>query len=120
MNTYLSIPVLDEIREGILILHDRKILTDTQAVVMLNLIKEKVENYNSDQKDNNTCRCGRCLRHLSGVETFSLEEEVNKITKGSWWSEELETEAAFDTICAGCLSFIINKYFCCNKKGRKE
>lgn len=111
MNSYLAVPVLDEIREAILGLYDKNILTDTQTVAVLNLIKEKVENFNSVQKDNSTCRCGRCLKNLAYAEMFSLEEEVNKITKGSWWSEELEAEIAFDTICEDCRSFIIEKYF---------
>lgn len=115
MRNYLAFPVLDNIQEAILDLYDQKILTAAQTITILNLIKEKIENYNSDQKGNNICRCGRCLKQLAGIKTFSLEEEANKITKGSWWSEELEAEAAFDTICADCRDFIMDKYF--SRKG---
>lgn len=111
MSSYFAVPVLDEVQEAILDLYDKKFLTNTQTIAVLNLIREKVENYNSDQKENNTCRCGRCLRNFTYAEMFSLEEEVNKITKGTWWSEELDAEVAFDTICGGCRDFIMDKYF---------
>lgn len=111
MRYYLKIPVIDELQDAILDLYDRKELTSKQAITILNLIREKVEGYNSEHQEQNICRCGRCFKDLSTEKQYSLEHEVKRLSGDSWWDEDLDKEFAFDSICGDCLDFVRGSYF---------
>ncbi|MBR1634677.1 MAG: hypothetical protein IJ682_06415 [Lachnospiraceae bacterium] len=113
MESYLVNPVLDEIKSGIVNMFDRHDINAKQAVELLVMIEDSVERFNSRNSSRLACRCGKCLKSFSIDEKmYSLKEEIEKLTGGFWWSEELDKSVAFDTVCKSCLDNIEHKYFC--------
>lgn len=111
MKYYLINPVLEEIEKSVIALLESKKLSDKQAVLVLNIIRKSMEQYNLENLKRSICRCGKCLKVLeNNLPTYSLEE-MNRITGGMWWSEELESETAFDTLCQECYDSLLQKYF---------
>lgn len=111
MKYYLMNPVLEEIEKSVIALYESDRLSDKQAVLVLNVIRNSMEQYNSKNLEQPVCRCGKCLKKLdNNTVTYSLEKEMNKITGGMWWSEELDCETAFDTLCPECYDSILKKY----------
>lgn len=109
---YLVNPVLREIEKKVIALYEAKELSQKQTILILNTIKDGMEQYNLKHSGQSVQRCGKCLKILkNNTAAYSLEEEINKITGGGWWSEELDNEAAFDVLCQECRDLIIQKYF---------
>lgn len=112
MRYYLINPVLEEIEKGVVNLYELKKLSKEQTVLILNIIRSSMEQYNSEKSDQSMCRCGKCLKVLDSDEPiYSLEEGINKITNGSWWSEEIDQEVAYDMLCQECYKLMMQKYF---------
>lgn len=110
MSSYMAMPVLDGVQEGIFEMYDEGILTREQTIKVLNLIRDKLESYNTNNNRTTSCRCGRCLKVIDTKERYSLENEINKITGGSWWNEEIDKEVISDGICYECCQLIVKKY----------
>lgn len=112
MKYYLAVPVMEEIEREVISLYEEKKLSAEQAILILNIVRSSIERYNSKNLHQPVCHCGKCLKRLeSGMNKYSLEKEIQRMTGGLWWSEELEHEVAFDTVCDECYKLIIQKYF---------
>ena len=112
MKYYLIETVLEEIEKEVIGLYEEEKLSVEQAILILNIVRGSMEQYNSKNSRQPICRCGRCLKVLEpDMRMFSLEEEINRRTGGSWWSEELDHEVAFDTLCQECCELMMQKYF---------
>ncbi len=112
MKYYLAVPILEEIERKVIGLCEEEKLSTEQAVLILNIVRSSVGQYNSKNLHQSICRCGKCLKILEqDMKKYSLEKEINSRTGGLWWSEELDCEVAFDTVCEDCYGLIIQKYF---------
>ena len=110
MKNYMIVPVIAGIKRDIADMFDQGNLSQEQSIQILRLIDKNLESFNADHAIDSEPRCGRCLRIMEDEDTFSLENEVNKITGGSWWSEELESEVFTDLVCSDCKNLLLKKY----------
>ena len=108
-------PVFGEIKKGVLNMFDSGKLSNEQTISIINLMNDCINNFYLKQENKTPLRCGQCLRKLGTDEKiYSLKNEIDKLTAGSWWSDDLDSEVAFDTVCENCCKKIINKYFLSN------
>lgn len=112
MKYYLINPVLEEIEKEIIALYETEKLSREQALRVLNIVKNSMEQYNSKYSRQFVRRCGKCLKVLEDAEPiYSLEKEINKIAGGTWWEENLDYDIVCDTLCQRCYESILQKYF---------
>lgn len=111
MRYYLVNPVLKEIEERVIDLYEQKKLSHEQAIMVLSIIRESMEQYNLENTRQSANRCGKCLKVLEpDMPVYFLEPEINEITGGTWWNDEIEQEIAFDGLCRECCDLMIRKY----------
>lgn len=116
MRYYLANPVLKEMEEKVIDLYVQKKLSREQAVLVLNCMRDSMEQYNSEHAEQSIRRCGRCLKTMDAeMEVCYLGQEIDIMTGESWWSDEIDQEMVFDGLCRECYDLIMKKYF-----GRKE
>lgn len=112
MRYYLADPVLKDMEERVVDLYEQRKLSREQAVMVINNMRDSMEKYNSEHAGQAVRRCGRCLKTLNAeMEICYLEQEINAVTGGSWWSDEIDKEITFDGLCRECCDLMMQKYF---------